>query len=47
MKDLYGIDMESAQYSKTFDSIPQPRKFKEVIAMKKEVIQVSISFNGI
>lgn len=35
MKDLYGIDMESAQYSKTFDSIPQPRKFKEVIAMKK------------
>ena len=27
--------MESAQYSKTIASIPQPRKFKEVIAMKK------------
>lgn len=24
MKDLYGIDMEQSQYSKTFDSIPEP-----------------------
>ena len=24
MKDLYGIDMEQAQFSKTFDSIPEP-----------------------
>ena len=24
MKKLYGIDMEQSQYSKTFDSIPEP-----------------------
>ena len=24
MKDIYGIDMEQSQYSKTFDSIPEP-----------------------
>ena len=24
MKELYGIDMEQSQYSKTFDSIPEP-----------------------
>ena len=24
MKKLYGIDMEKSQYSKTFDSIPEP-----------------------
>ena len=24
MKELYGIDMEEAQYSKTFDNIPNP-----------------------
>lgn len=24
MKDLYGIDMEQSQYSKTFDNIPEP-----------------------
>lgn len=24
MKDLYGIDMEQSQYSKTFDNIPKP-----------------------
>lgn len=24
MKNLYGIDMEQAQYSKTFDKIPEP-----------------------
>lgn len=24
MKDIYGIDMERFQYSKTFDSIPEP-----------------------
>ena len=24
MKDLYGIDMEQTQYSKTFDKIPEP-----------------------
>lgn len=24
MKELYGIDMESSQYSKTFDEIPAP-----------------------
>lgn len=24
MKELYGIDMEQSQYSKTFDRIPEP-----------------------
>ena len=24
MKELYGIDMEQSQYSKTFDNIPEP-----------------------
>ncbi len=30
MKQLYGIDMEHTQFSKTFDKIPSPDIFKQI-----------------